>query len=139
MFIGDAMLVTPAAREQVGVFDTRFFGFMADVDYGVRCRRAGLRVVTALGAWLYHVGGATRKSAAAAGGADAELTLANLYNEQVAAAWALFRRKWDPALPDNFKEVKREQMARLLAAPPASAFDLYQAPLAPDPAVWETR
>jgi hypothetical protein len=95
--------------------------------------------VTALGAWLYHVGGATRKIAAAAGGTDAELALANRYNEQVAAAWEVFRRKWDPSLPDNFKDVKREQLARLVAAPPASAFDLYQPPLAPDPAVWETR
>src|SRR5688572_30452105 len=126
LFIGDAMLITPAARQRVGVFDTRFFGFMSDIDYGVRCRRAGLRVVTALGAWLYHQGSGTRKSTAAAAGAAAEQELARQFKEQVATAWEAFRRKWDPTLPDNFENVTREQMARLIAAPPASAFELRQ-------------
>ena len=138
LFIGDAMLITPAARERVGVFDTRFFGFMADIDYGVRVRRAGLRVVTALGAWLYHEGSGTRKSTAAGEGADAERELARRLDDEVSSAWAVFRAKWDPSLPDDFQQITKERMARLIAAPPASTFDLYQPPLAPDPAVWET-
>jgi hypothetical protein len=131
------MLITPAARERVGVFDTRFFGFMADIDYGVRVRRAGLRVVTALGAWLYHAGSGTRKSTAATVGSDAERELARQFGEQVRAAWDAFRRKWDPTLPDDFEKISKEQMARLITSPPASGFDLRQPPLPADPAVWE--
>jgi GT2 family glycosyltransferase len=56
LFVGDAFLVTRATLDRIGVFDTRFYGFMGDIDFGVRARRSGVRVVTASGAWLYHDG-----------------------------------------------------------------------------------
>jgi len=139
MFIGDAMLITRAAIDRVGVFDTRFFGFMADIDYGVRVRRAGMRVVTALGAWLYHEGSGTRKNTAKTVGAAAEEQLVRQINAEVVTAWDVFRQKWETSLPDDFQKVTKEQMARLIAAPPASDFPLRQPPLEMDPAVWDVR
>jgi GT2 family glycosyltransferase len=56
--IGDAMLIRRDVIERIGVTDTRFFGFMADVDYGVRAERAGFKLLVARGAWLHHSGGA---------------------------------------------------------------------------------
>jgi len=138
-FIGDAMLITRGAIERIGVFDTRFFGFMADIDYGVRARRAGLRVVTALGAWLYHEGSGTRKNTAKTAGVAAEESLARRLKAEVETAWAAFRQKWDPALPDDFQKITKEQMARLIAAPPASQFELREPPLAMDPSIWDVR
>jgi GT2 family glycosyltransferase len=139
LLIGDAMLITRGAIERIGVFDTRFFGFMGDIDYGVRARRSGLRVVTALGAWLYHEGSGTRKNTAATAGAEAENLLGRKLDEQVAVAWEQFRQKWDLTLPATFGEISRETMARLLTATPASTFDVREPPLAIDPAVWDVR
>ncbi|MEA2736223.1 MAG: hypothetical protein QOE14_2674, partial [Humisphaera sp.] len=34
LLVGDAMLIRRAVIDRIGVFDTRFFGFMADIDYG---------------------------------------------------------------------------------------------------------
>ena len=133
------MLITRGAIERIGVFDKRFFGFMADIDYGVRARRAGLRVVTALGAWLYHEGSGTRKNAAKTAGEAAEEQLVRQINAEVATAWQLFRQKWEPSLPDDFQKITKEQMARLIASPPATQFELREAPLAMDPAVWDVR
>jgi hypothetical protein len=139
VFIGDAMLITRTAIDRIGVFDTRFFGFMGDIDYGVRARRAELRVVTALGAWLYHEGSGTRKNTAATAGADAENALGRKLDEQVAVAWERFRQKWDLTLPTTFDQSSREPMLRLLTATPATTFDLREQPLAIDPAVWDVR
>ena len=141
LFIGDAMLITRAAIDCIGVFDTKFFGFMGDIDYGVRARRAGLRVVTALGAWLYHAGSGTRKETAATAGAEAEVTLGSKLDEQVAVAWRQFREKWDPVgLPATFDQTSRDPMMRIqtktmTAASPTA--DVRIAPLEIDPSIWD--
>src|SRR5262249_4094482 len=61
MLIGDAMYIKRAVIEKIGVFDTRFYGFMGDIDYGIRACRAGFRHVIAPAAWLHHEGAGTEK------------------------------------------------------------------------------
>src|SRR5262249_37575123 len=41
--IGDAMYIRRDVIDKIGVFDTRFFGFWSDIDYGVRVQRGGWR------------------------------------------------------------------------------------------------
>ena len=136
VFIGDAMLVRRDVIDRIGVFDTRFFGFQADVDYGLRARRAGFRVVTALGAWLYHGGSGFRKSTAETAGAEAEAEVTRQIVSDAAAAWSTFRDKWRGAtLPDTFQELDMpglQQLARLPRAPWE-----YQPPIVIDPDVCE--
>ena len=135
VFVGDAMLITRDAIDRIGVFDTRFFGFMADIDYGVRARRAGLRVVTALGAWLYHEGSGFRKSTMADAGAEAESRLVQQIQLDTAAACEIFRQKWDLTLPAHFKQLDGPHLARLMRMP--ISFDLRQPPIDIDPQVCE--
>ncbi len=52
--VGDAFLVTRRALERIGTYDTRFIGYCADMDYGLRAQIAGLRVVLARGAFAFH-------------------------------------------------------------------------------------
>ena len=49
--VGDAFLVTRRALERIGTYRTRFIGYCADMDYGLRAQIAGLRVVLARGAF----------------------------------------------------------------------------------------
>lgn len=137
LFIGDAMLITRAVIDRVGVFDTRFRGFMADIDFGVRARRSGFRVVAAPGAWLHHEGAGLRKHVARTTGADAEKQLVHQIESDAAAAWQLFREKWDLSLPVEGKELTTAQIRRLHEAPPAAQFDMRQPPIAIDLEVCE--
>jgi GT2 family glycosyltransferase len=137
LLIGDAMLITRACIDRIGVFDTRFFGFMGDVDYGVRARRSGFTFVTAPGAWLHHEGSGFRKDTARAAGTEAEKQLADQISADAAAAWQLFRQKWDPTLPAAGRKLTAAQVKHLYEAPPASQFDMRQAPIAIDPVVCE--
>src|SRR6185437_11808987 len=56
LLTGDSMLVSRAALDKIGTFDTRFFGYFGDIDFGLRLQRAGLKMVCAKGAWLWHEG-----------------------------------------------------------------------------------
>lgn len=60
-----AALLSRAALEQVGLFDERFFMYYEDMDYSLRLRRAGLRILLVPGAKLWH------KVALSSGGRDA--------------------------------------------------------------------
>jgi len=51
---GDAFLVTRSTLDKVGTFDPLFFGYFADLDYGVRARIAGYDLVLARGAFAWH-------------------------------------------------------------------------------------
>jgi GT2 family glycosyltransferase len=136
VFIGDAMLVRRDVIDRVGVFDTQFFGFMADVDYGLRARRAGFRVVSALGAWLYHAGSGFRRSIVESGGAGAEAEVSRQILADAAAAWDTFRRKWhDAAPPAAFAELDAPHFQRL-ARLPRKPWE-FQPPVAIDPEVCE--
>ena len=121
-FICDAALYTRAVIERIGVFDPRYFGFWGDIDYGLRAQRAGLEHGIALGAWLHHVG---------KGSALDPTTQAQALAQQCAdatAAYALFRGKWNPSLPEDFREANPRDIAALRGAP-ANGFDLFQPPL----------
>jgi GT2 family glycosyltransferase len=137
LFIGDAFLVTRAALDTIGVFDTRFHGFMGDIDFGVRARRSGVRCVTARGAWLYHEGGGLRKRLAETAGGDVELELARTFQSEAAAAWQVFRQKWDLLLPETHDYLSAEEVKRLHLSPPASVFAMRQPPLPLDPQICE--
>src|SRR5687768_4098051 len=110
MLIGDAMLIARAVIDRIGVFDTRYRGFMGDIDYGVRLHRAGFRHVIARGAWLHHEGAGTAKeSGDAQAGGEGMMRL-------VQTAYAEFRRKWgEEYLPPHFRDMRREHFERLHA------------------------
>lgn len=52
--VGDAFLVTRAVLDRIGTFDTRFVGYFADVDFGLRAQIAGFRVVLERRAFAFH-------------------------------------------------------------------------------------
>jgi len=117
MLIGDAMYVTRAAIDRIGVFDTRFYGFMSDIDYGIRLHRAGFRHVIARGAWLSHEGNGTAKATAAAGGMDVRQQ-GQAMLDLVAAAYEQFRLKWGfENFPPHFREMRRHHFDALHAMP----------------------
>ena len=130
MLIGDAMFVKRTVIDRIGVFDTRFYGFMSDVDYGIRAHRAGFRHVIARGAWLMHEGNGTAKSIAAAGGPGVQQQ-GQAMLDLVAAAYEQFRVKWGlEKLPPHFREMRRHHFAALHALPAPAPGDAFQPPLA---------
>jgi GT2 family glycosyltransferase len=118
MLIGDAMLITRPVIDRIGVFDTRFFGFMSDIDYGIRLHRAGFRHVIARGAWLDHAGAGTAKEMSADDRAKFEQQGREMV-KLVETAYGQFRAKWGEAnLPPTFREMRREHFDRLNTPPP---------------------
>jgi len=51
---GCAMLIDPAVIHSVGAFDTRLFAYCEDVDFSLRARRAGFRVLVVPAALVHH-------------------------------------------------------------------------------------
>ena len=51
---GCAMLIDAAVIRKVGAFDVRFFAYCEDVDFSVRARRAGFRVLVVPAALVHH-------------------------------------------------------------------------------------
>jgi GT2 family glycosyltransferase len=123
MLIGDAMLIRAEVIARIGVFDPRYYGFMGDIDYGVRAARAGFRHVIARGAWLHHDGAGTAKTTGDA------LAQGEGLQRLVESAYAEFRAKWGESnLPPHFRDMRREHFLALHAMPPSDA-DAYIAPL----------
>ena len=56
---GCCLMIGAAAVGRVGLMDERYFLYSEDVDWGLRMRRAGLRLVYCPGAEVRHKGGAT--------------------------------------------------------------------------------
>ena len=52
--VGDAFLVSRPVIEKIGTFDTRFFGYYADQDFGLRAQIAGFRVALVRSAFALH-------------------------------------------------------------------------------------
>lgn len=61
---GCAMLISRNCFAQIGLFDERFFMYYEDADFCLRARRAGVRVLVAPQAAMYH------KVAVSSGGSD---------------------------------------------------------------------
>jgi GT2 family glycosyltransferase len=55
--IGNGVLLTHEALQTVGLFDEEFFAYHEDVDWCLRARRAGFRIVYAGTAAILHKGG----------------------------------------------------------------------------------
>jgi GT2 family glycosyltransferase len=134
-FIGDAMLVRRDVIDKIGVFDTRFFGFMGDIDYGVRVRRAGFDHVVARGAWLHHVGAGHMKRVYA-GGAEATEKINAQVMHDVHTAWAVFRQKWSVSLPEKYADMHEDRLAGIEALHRPAEAD-FNPPLALSDAVCE--
>lgn len=52
--VGCCVLIPRKIAESVGGFDERFFAYCEDVDWSLRCRKAGFRLVFCPGARLWH-------------------------------------------------------------------------------------
>ena len=113
LLIGDAFLVKREVLNRIGVFDTRFRGFLGDMDFGLRAQRAGFKIGTAVGAWLHHEGSGFCKEAVHLGKA----TMADLqakHDAEVQAAFEQFRAKWDPqTLGRKYLGLDSLELARL--------------------------
>jgi GT2 family glycosyltransferase len=116
LLTGDSMLIKSNALEKVGVFDSRYFGYFGDIDFGLRLQRAGLKMVCAKGAWLLHEGAAYYRQQAA--GQDyAPIHEARM--KVVREAYSVFRQKWDQSLPSAYQGTDRIDFAHLrTVAPP---------------------
>ena len=88
------MYIRREVIDKIGVFDTRFFGFWSDIDYGIRVQRAGWRHGIAAGAWLYHFGKAAGLEPEATGGEA--VAKAAITSVEADAAYAIFRRNGLP-------------------------------------------
>jgi GT2 family glycosyltransferase len=51
-----AVLISRVAVEKIGVLDEEFFCYYEDIDWGVRCRRSGMRTVLHPNPLVYHEG-----------------------------------------------------------------------------------
>jgi GT2 family glycosyltransferase len=98
---GDAVLIKRNLLDKIGVMDTRFFGYFGDLDYGIRAKRAGFKLVCAKGAWLHHEGGGHVKHEASTENADLALKYKNRM-EMVQTAYTKFREKWDTSMPEIY-------------------------------------
>lgn len=101
MLSGDAVLIKRALLDKIGVVDTRFFSYFGDLDYGIRAKRAGFKLVCAKGAWLHHEGGGYVKHEATTENVDLGLKHQNRM-QMVQAAYTKFREKWDNSLRENY-------------------------------------
>ncbi len=133
LLTGDSMLIRPAALAAVGGFDPRYPGYFGDVDFGLRVQRAGLKMVCAKGAWLLHEGaGYYRRETAQTAGDGARVHEDRM--KAVQAAYAVFRDKWDPAMPPDYAGVAALPLEKLRAGPAPAGGDFLPRVL-PDPAV----
>jgi GT2 family glycosyltransferase len=110
---GDAVLIRRELVQRIGVLDTDFFGYFGDVDYGMRARLAGFKLVCALGAWLFHSGaGHVLREAQQRG----EKNVAEAYERRMAlvdAAYRVFQNKWPGTYPDVFTHLPAIGLAAL--------------------------
>ncbi len=101
---GDAVLISRALIDRIGVLDLRFFGYFGDVDYGLRAHLAGFKLVCAKGAWLWHKGAGHVKADAARTQQEMP-ALHDARMQLVENAYQAFRAKWDPALPASYSQL----------------------------------
>lgn len=102
---GDAVLIKRALVERIGVFDTRFFGFFGDIDYGMRAHLAGFKLVCAKGAWLFHEGsGHVKREVEKLSSTWEARNAARM--KLVNTAYQEFRQKWNIAHPPSYTDVR---------------------------------
>jgi GT2 family glycosyltransferase len=131
---GDSMLITREAINRIGVFDPQFPGYFGDVDYGLRLQRAGLKMVCAKGAWLWHEGAASNRAQAETEGRDQKM-VDDERRSEVAAHFEVFRQKWNLSLED-YTGLGKIDWTAMRALPPLAGGEIIP-PFAPDPAIIE--
>jgi GT2 family glycosyltransferase len=137
LLTGDSMLIKREVFNRIGVFDPRYFGYFGDIDFGLRLQRAGFKMVCAKGAWLWHEGAAAYTVQAPEGSKEyASIHAARM--RVVAQAYQLFREKWDPSLPADYRGHDALPLDALRKLPAKSERD-FQPSVAPDPRVCEIR
>jgi GT2 family glycosyltransferase len=126
---GDAILITRALVERIGVLDLRFFGYFGDVDYGMRAHLAGFKLVCAKGAWLYHEGSGhikreveTTRGATLAARQAARMQL-------VDKAYQELRAKWNIQNPASFITVRSLRYFEIARANSDRVILKYELPL----------
>jgi glycosyltransferase involved in cell wall biosynthesis len=133
--IGDAMLISRRVLDRIGVFDTRFRGFFADVDFGLRAQRAGFRLGFASGAWLHHEGSGFSKDGVLSGKfTRPEIDEKNWADMTI--AYGLFREKWSAVPATPYPGLEQIPWGELRALP-ADLHTLAQPPIELDPTVGE--
>ena len=138
LLTGDSMLVTRAALDKVGTFDTRYFGYFGDIDFGLRVQRAGLKNICAKGAWLWHEGAAAYKDKAEKTKTDlTEIHRARM--QVVNAAYHAFREKWNMSLPPEYLGNVDILPFESMRYGPAPASGEFQPLVQPDPAICTIR
>ena len=98
---GDAILLKRSLIDRIGVLDLRFFGYFGDLDYGIRARQAGFKLVCAKGAWLYHEGSGHVKREAI----QHALAFDDVWKQRmglVEVAYQEFRKRWNIAAPESW-------------------------------------
>jgi GT2 family glycosyltransferase len=101
---GDAVLVSRSLIDRIGVLDLRFFGYLGDIDYGLRAHLAGFKLVCAKGAWLWHKGAGHLKADAIRQKRDMPSLCAERM-KLVENAYQAFRQKWDIDLPATYSQL----------------------------------
>jgi hypothetical protein len=130
--IGDSFLVRRPVLDKIGVMDTAYRHLLGDIDFSLRCRRAGFKVVCAKGAWLYHAEGAHSRDRVR-GGASEERVAAELM-QLSSASRVIFRSRWGvDFVPGEFAPIS--DFDRLAAEPPRPSE--YVPPLTVDPGICE--
>lgn len=123
---GDAVLIKRAAIERIGVLDLRFFGFFSDIDYGMRLHLAGMKLVCAKGAWLFHEGaGHVKREMAKQDTSWDERNAARM--KLVERAYQEFRKKWNVQQPEHFagvRSIRYFEIARAAAGRVPLKYDL---------------
>ena len=137
LLTGDSMLIKRETLEKIGVFDPRYFGYFGDIDFGLRLQRAGMQMVCAKGAWLWHEGQGAYKDQARQTQTDYQV-IHRKRMEVVNAAYMAFREKWDQSMPPHYPGTAGIDFARLRTQP-APAGGEFQAAISPDPAICDIR
>jgi GT2 family glycosyltransferase len=107
--VGDAFLVTRPLIERIGTFDTRFFGYCADMDFGLRAQIAGFRVVLVRSAFAVHQEHVNFKYLPP----QEQQTKLNLRISRASEALRLFLQKYEiPLQGVNVKAIPWERLAR---------------------------
>jgi GT2 family glycosyltransferase len=115
--IGDSFLLKRSVVEKIGVMDTKFVHLFGDMDFGLRARRAGFKLVCAKGAWLHHEGSGHTKDQQASGRAT-PTQLGQTAQKLLGDAYAYFREKWGSIIPDRYTAANEIDFDRLCQLPP---------------------
>jgi GT2 family glycosyltransferase len=106
---GDAFLVTRRVLERIGTFDPLFYGYFADIDFGIRACCAGFRLVLARGGFAYHLQDANIRYLPP----DQQQAKVQRRFARVHENWARFKLKYGLPVEDPYASVSQLHWDRL--------------------------